>query len=359
MSLSANVLIENEMLQACLVESGLSVVFLLQNPDEWDKLLSVCNYVPVAYTRNMMNYQKAYISGAGVEIQDLSMILYHDLKPVGVWPLCLRKGEVLELGSNEGAVLPPVFKNSVAGKSIKTIVSACYNFMELICSRKDISFWQGVEPYMPVHDLSEWHCLGMRRGANINVGHFLYIDLSMDLAAIKSCFRRSYKALINSGSRLWTVYVMGDADASTWDEFRELHCFVSGRVTRSKESWDSQLAAIKDGAAFLVYLRDEKKRMVGGGFFHVSCDEAVYAVAAYDRSLFDKPLGHVVQFHAIQEMQRRGLKWYNIGIRNYPGDKQSPSAKEIAISEFKEGFSTHFFPFYLTYNPVLISDKKT
>jgi lipid II:glycine glycyltransferase (peptidoglycan interpeptide bridge formation enzyme) len=87
--------------------------------------------------------------------------------------------------------------------------------------------------------------------------------------------------------------------------------------------------------------------MIGGGFFICSRDESVYMVGAYDRSYFDKPVGHVIQFHAIKEMQNRGLVWYNIGERIFANDEPAPSVKEISISKFKSGFSTHVFPTYL------------
>lgn len=86
--------------------------------------------------------------------------------------------------------------------------------------------------------------------------------------------------------------------------------------------------------------------MVGGGFFQVTRDEGVYAVAAYDRALFDKPLGHAVQYRAVEEMKNRGIRWYKIGARPYPGDQPPPSAKELRIAEFKQGFASHIFPCY-------------
>jgi len=61
--------------------------------------------------------------------------------------------------------------------------------------------------------------------------------------------------------------------------------------------------------AFSVYLRDTEGAMIGGGFFNFTRDEGVYSVGAYDRSLFDKPLGHVVQFRAIEELKSRGIRW--------------------------------------------------
>ena len=54
-------------------------------------------------------------------------------------------------------------------------------------------------------------------------------------------------------------------------------------------------------------------------------------------------LGHVVQYKAIEEMKVRGLRCYKIGLRCYPQD-DGVTEKDITISEFKQGFSTHLFP---------------
>ena len=70
-------------------------------------------------------------------------------------------------------------------------------------------------------------------------------------------------------------------------------------------------------------------------------DESLYGVGAYDRSLFDKPLGHVVQFRAIQELQNRRIRWHKLGARSYPSEQPPPTSKELTIGDFKQGFATH------------------
>jgi lipid II:glycine glycyltransferase (peptidoglycan interpeptide bridge formation enzyme) len=69
-------------------------------------------------------------------------------------------------------------------------------------------------------------------------------------------------------------------------------------------------------------------------------------VGVYDRKLFELPLGHLVQYSAIKEMKRRGLRWYKLGSMALPHLKSDLSEKEISISHFKEGFATHFIPYY-------------
>jgi hypothetical protein len=103
-----------------------------------------------------------------------------------------------------------------------------------------------------------------------------------------------------------------------------------------------QWSMILAGSAFFVSLRDPSdRRLVGGGFFQYTRDEGLYAVGAYDRTLFDKPLGHIVQHVAIEMMQSLGLVWYRIGERPYIQDLPSPTPKQLAIGEFKQGFASH------------------
>jgi FemAB family protein len=192
--------------------------------------------------------------------------------------------------------------------------------------------------------MSEWHDQSMRRGARAFLQHELYVDLGLGIDEIKAHFRKSYKPLISSGLKMWRVEALPGPNATLWDQFRALHLKVAGRSTRSADSWRLQEQAIVAGDAFLISLMDQNHDMVGGGFFNITRDEGAYAVGAYDRSLFDKPLGHVVQFRAIEEMKRRGLRWYKIGLRPYPADDPTPTDKELSIGEFKDGFATHIFP---------------
>ena len=196
-----------------------------------------------------------------------------------------------------------------------------------------------------LQSLDDWHALLMMDGAESYPQYNLYLDLSLPLEKIKSLFRKSYKSLITAGEKLWKVEVLSDSiELNIWEEFRALHLLVSGRVTRSKQSWDLQYLSVKNGESFLVALRDDDNRMVGAGLFICSNDEGSYSVGAYDRSLFQKPLGHVVQYRAIQEMKARGCRWYSIGRRFYLNDTPTPTKKEISISHFKEGFSSHLIP---------------
>lgn len=224
--------------------------------------------------------------------------------------------------------------------------------LDALAGELNLTQWQGTQSPRD-QGLDLWHRTVVERSAQCRVGHELYVDLSLDVEMIRGNFRKSYRPLIHKGQKLWkTCTYVKEVPSDTFSEFRELHRKVAGRVTRPIETWNIQEQAIRSGEAFLVTLRNSDDEMVGGGLFHVSKDEGAYAIGAYDRNLFDLPLGHVVQMAAIEQMKQLGLRWYFLGNRSYPGDIRPPTDKELSISHFKEGFATHLFAQFQTLVPV-------
>jgi FemAB family protein len=322
---------------------------------DWDIASEKMAYLPVNYSTKMMEYQQCYWNGIGQPTQDLSVILYHEKHPIALWPLSLSRSaaDELRVSSNGGAELhPPLFVADLAAKTIKTLTSKCFAALNQFCADNRIAGWQSASPFSEETGLSAWHDKAMQAGGRASLKHELFLEVTRPIEEIKSGFRKSYKALVNSGAKWWSTHLLIQADPAIWEDFRTLHQSVAGRSTRSRDSWSAQLDAIACGAAFFVFLRDGADKMVGGSLFYVTRDECVYAVGAYDRSLFDKPLGHVVQYRAIEEMKRRNIRWYKLGQRSYPGDVPEPSSKELSISDFKQGFASHLFPIHeIRYEP--------
>lgn len=317
--------------------------FKHQSRLEWAETLGTISYIPVTYTDEFIEYQLAYFNGHGANLTDISLTLYDDGRPVGVWPLSLAGRDKPHAISSYGMpVLPPLLNETLSKKTAKTIISKCFDLCSDLAQALGVETWQTQQLFEGEDNTSctYWHLKAMQSGAIASLDHELYANLKMGLATYKQNIRRRYKSLISKGEKIWEVDVLRIADQDVWDEYRALHLEVSGRITRSLDSWQKQFAAIQKEKAFLVYLRDEHRRMVGGGYFQVSRDEAIYAVGAYDRSLFPLPLGHVVQFRAVQEMMESGISWYRLGDRPFTNIQKQPDAKHLSIADFKQGFAT-------------------
>lgn len=330
-------------------ESGLDVVFRVDDPALWAATYARLPFRPANYLASALDYQLVYQRGHGGDWQEASCVLRWNNKAVGLWPLTVAERPGVAVLSAQGMpVMPPLFVAECPAPTRKKYTAVCLRIAERLADMIGLSEWRSAPAFVDRADLDNWQLAAMSRGVSIAVRHELYVDLSLTLAKIKSGFRKSFRSLVTSGERLWRVDILSaPGDTQVWDEFRLLHAEVARRVTRSMESWQSQYCALVADEAFLVELRDADGRMAGSGYFMCSADEGVYAVAAYDRSLFDKPLGHVVQYRAIEELQRRGCRWYRIGTRSFPGDEPEPSLKELTIAAFKQGFATHVFPSFL------------
>ena len=325
--------------------AGLSIV-LRQDSSLWELVYGRVPYQSTLYLSSMIDYQLEYQQGHGGYWEDFSCVIFSDKKPVALWPITFSlKDEVVNLSSQGRELLPPIFVDDCPNKTKKSVIRSAVNLIDVISDEISLQIVTTVSVFDGSQGLDNWHALWMKSGAESLVQHNLYVDLSYQIEKIKSFLRRRYKSFVSTGERIWNVEVLsGFIERNVWEEFRHLHLEVAQRVTRSEGSWELQYLSVKTGESFLIVLRDDEGKMVGAGLFTASRDEGCYAVGAYDRGLFDKPLSHVVQFRAIQEMQKRGCLWYFIGRRSYPSDEPTPSEKELSISNFKEGFSTHLVP---------------
>ncbi len=320
----------------------------------WDIVLNRCEFSSVSYTHSMLNYQKLYVESSGVSCMDSSIILISDNsmksdnKYIGILPMSFTSvDKTTTLCSFEQGLLPPIFVKEFSEKSADVIARKIWKIIyECVVDLKLFSLKNPVIPFQGRLGLTAWETAILISHARPRPYFMLYVDLSASLEKIKSQFRKSYKSLISSAEKLWSVFIVDSRVLELYEimnEFRYFHLVVSGRKTRSDDTWRAQADMIKNDEALLIVLRDKNNEMVGGGFYQYTKTEAVYSVGAYDRALFDNPLGHLCQYHAIIEFKKRNVLWYKIGSRPYPGGDAQVSEKELSIAHFKEGFATHTF----------------
>lgn len=334
-----------------MAQSGLLAMLRIEQPGAWQDAWSNLVSQPVGYAASMIDYQHAYMRSSGQSVADISMVLLNNGKPCAIWPITLTLGDSIKLSSLDTPILPPVFITNLSPRTIKKITASALRFVvnvQKALSQEVAESQEFIAPHAICAGLSEWHQQWLSIGAAVNVKHDLYVDLTLSMDEIRFRFRKSFRPLIFAGLKIWTAKVMDNtcADRATWTEFKLLHRQVAGRITRSDETWDLQFEMILRNEAMLIHLHDAgvQDRLIGAGFFQFTRDEGLYAIAAYDRELFDRPIGHVVQQRAIETMKQRGLRWYRIGERLYPSDNPKPTEKELSISFFKQGFASYISP---------------
>ena len=328
--------------------SGLNAEFRVDSKNIWENVIEQGRNVPFFYMKNEVDYKTVLFNYLSNSSKDISLILFHDNSPCGIWPLVFdgNDKEPLKSINNQygGVVLPPLFVENFPKKSQRTIVKSCIESLNKLLDISDGQCWRTNESSLD-GDVSQWYQIALEKGAILDKARYeMHLDLTMSIKEIRKHIRKSYRPLISAGQKNWTVSVMDQYCEDTWNKFRILHKTVAGRVTRSIETWNIQHQAIKNGDAFLVYILNSKGIMVGGACFVMSSYQCNYSVASYDKTLSDQPLGHMIQYQAIQTMKEKGRKMYYIGDRFYKEDLPHVTEKQVHISHFKQGFSSQIFP---------------
>lgn len=341
------------LLTASSAAGPLSFELFDSNRHNWTDYIKRIPYQPVGYTQNHLNYQHEYFSEFSINYSCLDCVISLHGVPFGVWPLASIKTSagVNQISSNiNGAfgIAPPLLPQDIPEKLQKSSARQWLGLVGLVANACEVEQITIAAPAIR-GPLSHWHRLLMEAGASLHCRHRAQADLTMDASCYHSTLRKSYKALINTASKHWTAHIDATGNRAEFKRFETLHLEVAGRRTRSEESWEKQFKAIADSEAFAVYLNDSAGKLVGASLFIHSRDEALYAIGAYDRKLFDKPLAHLSLYEAMTYARQRAIRRLILGDRPYPGDLAQPSEKELQIGFFKEGFASELvlMPYFI------------
>lgn len=331
---------------------------LLECKELCGRIEQMCSQATAAYMYYSILYQKRYFEDVYDMYYDCSMIFISEGRACGIWPLCVyAENGNLTIGSNGARLLPPVLADEMGNKETRRKhFQKCIDFLfrlkEILGARifpQNIIMETGLTQWQ--RKLLESNRAGRISGCNAGGGGGqieCFVDLSLSDEMILKNTRKSNKYSLRQAEKLWKYRIVTKADPPEEIErcftvFRDLHIHVAGRETRSVDTWNIQCEAVKETNNFVVLLYDAESQLVGAALFETSRYFGVYAVAAYKRELFDKPLGHLSQWAAIRYMKSLGIKWYYVGRRFYSTDWDFPTDKEVAIGHFKEGFSTHLY----------------
>ena len=335
------------------VRRGIECKPVAEDRENWDKCLAAMErnaYVPWDYKESVLRYQEAYFKGVYEECMDMSMVLYRGGKPVGIWPVMVfRKDGKLQFGTTGGALLGPLFSFLPKAEGQRSVIENCLAALlsipeadELLCAETVTDQGGG-----------QWVRKIMEHGGRAQAPEWqVFADLNLSHEEIQSRIRRTNKYSVAKGQDEYDIEIWdetSDGLDEAFEEFHRMHYEVAGRETRGQLTWDIQKEIIREssetkGWSFLVFIRDKASRqLAGSALFNTTPQTGFYCVAAYDRSRFSKPVGHIVQAVAMERMREKGVRWYEIGERIYPGDGRAYD-KLVDIGHYKEGFATHFFP---------------
>ena len=301
----------------------------------WDYIIDSSSNASIYYQRSLVDYYAAYYEGTNI-----SFVLRENNSVIAIFPLlAYKKDGNWFLTVNGEGLLAPLFSNTIPKKLRKRLEKEVIEVINLLAEGlkiKKITFFEASSK------VSDWYLSWLDKAKKDFLIYQLAIDLNQDIEEIRLNFRKSYKPLVNKALKEWNVEVCDKTDDSSFEEFKTLHFEVSGRQTRSDETWEIQKQQLNDKEAFLITVRD-KEILIGAGLFNYSKYFGMYSVGAYKRELFHKPIGHAVQMKAIERLKELGCRTYYLGKRATSLYASPSTEKETSISHFKEGFANNVY----------------
>ena len=319
----------------------------------WDNVIKNIEYVPVHYTSSYIDYQHEYHKGNFKKYIDISLILINNEKSIAVWPLSLginQDGDYL-VDSFGVPVLKPLIIMGVTKKQDKLTFSIAFEIFNEILETFKIKKWKSLDFMNHSKGFSYWFRLISNKSQKIEIDYALFLEIKSDINLIKKSLRKSYKSLINLDQKKFNIKILDFKDYKKWEEYRKLHIKTAKRETRDKKTWDIQFSHILSNDSFLIYIEDEKNKLIGGGYYNCSKDECFYSIGVFDKEYLEINLGHVINYYAIIEMIKRKIKWFKLGHTKINYNEKEKKLE--SISKFKLGFTSNIFPeFIISYNNV-------
>ena len=240
----------------------------------------------------------------------------------------------------DGCGRPALFttKSNLDDKEIKTIKTLIRDRLNQLFIKYPNAITRYYETLEENGGLSLPSIFLLENGAKIKYELSSEIDLRQALPKLLSEVRKSYKSLINWGTKNLQLRILDYTTIQSEDicMFRELHIQVAGKETRSKKTWDLMFDMIKANEAFMIDGFWEGQ-YVTASFFIFNKNYCYYGVSASVRELFDKPLLHASMWKAIEFAKNKEISFFEIGSQVFTGF-EGVSKKEIDISTFKRGF---------------------
>lgn len=175
------------------------------------------------------------------------------------------------------------------------------------------------------------------------------INLVKPLADLRKDISHGHNADINRAAKSLKAEIFDKSNITKeiFAAYVALHQRAAGRKTRPKATFDLMRGWIFQDKAFLLGAKAEGK-FVGFSYFFVYKQNVFYGSSCNDPAFSDWPIAHFIQWNAIEWMNKRKYKFYEIGWQIYnEGMSDYSTKKRINISKFEKGFGGDTYPLFM------------
>jgi hypothetical protein len=285
-----------------------------------------------------------------------SFFLIQDGSVAAICPLLIEtynreEGTVREFSYGADAGPAPVLADGLSEKTKRDVPKRAFAYIDELADRLKI-----VRASFRMSPLASsfWNATSTRINPLLKSGFSdislatQVIDLSQDEKGLLREMRKGHRADITRAERILQATVL-DTDTITqeaFERYRLLHRKAAGRVTRPLATFQMMYDWIRNGLAILS-VATLNGVDVGFALISVYKDAAYYSSSCEDPEHNNLPIGHILQWRAIQWLKRHSVRKYEIGLQLYGSQPHAiVSEKESNISFFKRGFGGDAVPLW-------------
>lgn len=325
-----------------------------ENYAVWDAFCAESDDAWFWHTSHWLEYTLHYRPALRPESH--SFLVMVEGKSAAICPLIVERyaegGEQVAKFTYGGECGPaPAMANALGPRQRKTVAEAVFARVDELAAQLDVPHVRfRISPLTP----RLWSAKATRLNPLLRHGYLdislasQVIDLTPNFPALLGDMRKGCRYDVQRSQKLLTTTVY-DRDSITHERFeayRLMHRKAAGGATRPLETFAMMEQWIRQGHAVLVAAAHEG-RDVGFALISTYKNGAYYSSAADDPDAPALPVGHAMQWAAMQALKQAGVEKYEIGVQ-YPALAPHclPSEKESNIALFKRGFGGETVPLW-------------
>jgi len=312
----------------------------------WDDFCAASDEAWFWHTSDWHNYTLQYRPES--EPLLLSFVCMAQGKPVAICPLIREKfddaaGVGAQFSFGGDAVPAPALVNGLGEKRRSQALRFVFQQVDRLAAEHHVqrvsfrtsppasAFWNSQSPPLSPFLRYGYHDVSLPTQV---------LDLTADEPTLLRAMRKGHRADITRAEKLLSAQVFDQSNITEdrFDAYRLLHQKAAGRVTRPLATFRMMYEWIQRGLAVLSCAALEDNN-VGFALISIYKNGAYYSSGCEDPEFNHLPIGHLLQWKAIQWLKRSSIRRYEIGLQYFAPQPHAPvSDKEIKISFFKRGF---------------------
>jgi hypothetical protein len=318
-----------------------------ENYKEWDRFCENSRDAWFWHTSEWLEYNLHYRPDLNGESE--SFFIERDGEIICVCPLIIETADTSKFTFGQDYGPWPAFSDKLSKNERESVMKVVFNEIDKIAKEGEVKVVKMRTGVLNLNYLeNNRNNILMKFGFIDTSLQTQVLDLSKSLKELRQEVRHGHDSDIDKAFKVLKAEVYDEINITeeVFNKYVEMHNKAAGRVTRPKITFDMMFDWICEGIGFLVAAKKDNK-FVGFSYFFCYKGCVYYGSSCNDPEIREVPVGHLIQWRAIEYMKSKNLRFYELGWQIHSKMLSHPSSeKELHIGRFKRGFGGITIPLF-------------